>query len=196
MSRLRLFAAVGIDDAARAACSAAAARLRAAGFVARWVEPRNYHVTVAFLGGVEEERVDGVAFALEQVAPRIERFSLLLDALGAYPNERKARIAWAGPAGDVPAFAALCGAVRGALAGLGFCFDRTADPHVTLARADGRRALPQVAPLEAPPVAVDALTLYRSFTEPTGARYVPLATVSLGDPSPGRGRQAHAAKPR
>ncbi|HZW54548.1 MAG TPA: RNA 2',3'-cyclic phosphodiesterase [Candidatus Elarobacter sp.] len=178
--RRRLFVAVDVDDAARAACAGVAERLRAKGFDAKWVDPRNYHLTVAFLGGVDEERVSEVVSALEQVAPRIGGFTLPLDAVGAYPNERKARVAWVGPSAEVGAFGTLCGAVRSALVAAGFSFDRDADPHVTLARASGRYALPPVPPPVTAPVAVDALTLYQSFTEPSGARYVPLQRFPLG----------------
>jgi 2'-5' RNA ligase len=178
-SRRRLFVAVDLDDAARAACAAVARRLRAAGWSGKWVAPENYHLTVAFLGAVDEARVAGVAAALREVAARTPSFEAGLNAVGAFPNARKARVAWVGPAARVPAFGTLCGAVRSALAALGFAFDRDAEPHVTLARADGRGPLPSVEPPDAPPLRVGALTLYQSFTEPSGARYVALERFPL-----------------
>jgi 2'-5' RNA ligase len=50
---------------------------------------------------------------------------------------------------------------------------------VTIARADGEAALPPVA---APAAIVHAteLTLFRSFTEPAGARYVAIERFALG----------------
>ncbi|HEY0615304.1 MAG TPA: RNA 2',3'-cyclic phosphodiesterase [Candidatus Elarobacter sp.] len=182
-ARQRLFVAVELDDASRAACAGVAERLRIAGFDGRWVAPANYHLTIAFLGGVDEERAGAVAAALRDVAPRIGPFAVRLDAVGAYPSARKARIAWTGPAARVPAFEALGAAVRGALLPLGFSFERDADPHVTLARTDGRHPLPPVAPPSAPPVAVDAIALYQSFTEQTGARYVVLERFALAGTS-------------
>ena len=68
--RLRLFVAAEIDEPARAACADVAQRLRAKGFAAKWVLPENYHLTVAFIGGVEEARVESVRAAVRDAAAR------------------------------------------------------------------------------------------------------------------------------
>lgn len=177
--RRRLFIAADIDDAARAACARVAEALRVAGWPARWVSPENYHLTVAFLGGVDDERVAGLTAAARDAAALVRAFDVPLDTIGAFPNARKPRVAWVGPIAGVPAFGALCDAVRGPLAALGFTFEPHADAHVTLARSDGRVAMPAV---EAPGIApqrIAALTLYESFTERTGARYVTLDRFPL-----------------
>jgi RNA 2',3'-cyclic 3'-phosphodiesterase len=177
--RWRLFVAADLDEAARAACADVAQRLRAKRFAAKWVAPENYHLTVAFIGGVDEARVEGVRAAVRDAAAGASPLDVPLDAVGAFPNERRARIAWVGSSTPQSAFAALCGAVRSALGVLGFTFDRHADAHVTLARADGKSALPDVAAPAIAPVRVDSLTLYRSFTAPSGARYAALERFAL-----------------
>ena len=177
--RYRLFIAADIDDPARAACATVAERLRAAGWPGRWVAPENYHLTVAFLGGVDDERVAGLAAAARDAAAGHRAFDVPLDTVGAFPNARKPRVAWIGPAAAVPAFGALCDTVRRPLAVLGFTFEPHSDAHVTLARGDGRVALPVV---DSPPIAsqqIAALTLYQSFTERSGARYVALERFPL-----------------
>jgi len=168
-----------IDDVARAACAHCAEALRASGWSARWVAPEHYHVTVAFLGGVDDERVAEVIAAVRKAAAGVRAFDVPLDAAGAYPNSRKPRVAWIGPAAAVPPFGALCNAVRGPLAALGFTFAEHADAHVTLARGDGRVAMPDVEAPRIAPQRIDSLTLYESFTERTGARYVALDRFTL-----------------
>jgi RNA 2',3'-cyclic 3'-phosphodiesterase len=177
---MRLFVAADVDDAARAACAGVAERLRAKGFAGKWVPPENYHLTVAFLGGVDAERTGDVAAAVRRAAMRLALLEVPLDAVGAFPSERRARVAWVGPSARLPAFGTLCGVVRSELAALGFEFDAHADAHVTLARSEGRAALPSVAPPHLAPVRIDALTLYRSITAPSGARYEPLERFRLG----------------
>jgi RNA 2',3'-cyclic 3'-phosphodiesterase len=183
--RWRLFVAADIDEAARAACADVAERLRAKGFAAKWVPPENYHLTVAFVGGVDEPRVGEVESALREAAARAHAVDVPLDAVGAFPNERRARIAWVGSRVPQPGFAELCGVVRGALSALGFVFDRHTDAHVTLARAEGRAALPSVPAPKIAPVTTGSLTLYRSFTERAGARYEPLTRFALAAPASG-----------
>jgi 2'-5' RNA ligase len=175
-----LFVAGDLDSETRTACADVAQRLRSKRFAAKWVTPENYHLTVAFIGGVDEERVGAVRAALEETVTRLAPLEVPLDAVGAFPNERRARIAWVGSHRPVPEFATLCGAVRSALSELGFTFDRHADAHVTLARAEGRAALPSVAPPAIAPVRLDSLTLYRSFTEHGGARYEPVERFRFG----------------
>jgi 2'-5' RNA ligase len=177
--RRRLFIAAGIDDAAREACARVAGELRAAGWSARWVAPENYHLTVAFLGGVDDERVAGVVAAARGAAASVCAFDVPLDTAGAFPNARKPRVAWVGPAAAAPAFGALCDVVRRPLAALGFTFQEHADAHVTLARSDGRIAMPAVEAPDIAPQRIASLTLYESFTERTGARYVALEHFPL-----------------
>ena len=179
--RRRLFVAVDLDDAARAFCARAAERLRAKGWHARFVTPENYHLTVAFLGGVDEERIPAIAAALHEVAPTIPPLGVALERVGAFPSERHPRVAWIGPRAPLPAFGTLCGVVRSALVVLGFSFDGNADPHVTLARADknSHGALPAVEPPSTATLHVDRLTLFQSFTERAGAHYEAIALFPL-----------------
>jgi len=193
--RWRLFVAADIDDAARAACARVADALRAKDFAAKWVQPENYHLTVAFIGAVDESRVAEVESAIRDAAAHASAIDVPLDAVGAFPNERRARIAWVGSHAPQPAFAALCGAVRSALSALGFVFDRHTDAHVTLARAEGRAALPSVPAPKIAPITVGSLTLYRSFTERAGARYEPLMRFALGTPASGPGGDGANAPP-
>jgi 2'-5' RNA ligase len=180
VTRRRLFVAVDLDEASRKACADAAARLRSAGCVARWIAPENYHFTVAFLGGVAAERVDDVRGMLASSAADLRAFELNLGVVGAFPNERRARVIFVGPRRAVPAFASMCAAVRMELATLGFAFDDGHDDaHVTLARAKDV-PLPMVAPPVTRPLCVNSLALYESFTEPRGARYVRLEELGFG----------------
>ncbi|MDQ6943467.1 MAG: RNA 2',3'-cyclic phosphodiesterase [Candidatus Eremiobacteraeota bacterium] len=172
--RYRLFIAADIDDAARAACAHVAETMRAKDWAARWVAPENYHLTVAFLGGVDDERIAALTAAAREAAVSVRAFDVPLEIVGAFPNARKPRLAWIGPAAAVAAFGALCDAVRCPLAVLGFTFEPHSDAHVTLARSDGRAALPAVEAPQIAPQRIASVTLYASFTERTGARYVVL----------------------
>ena len=178
----RLFVAAELDAAARDACARVAERLRAQGWSGRFGAPETYHLTLAFLGSVEDgERVDAVRAALREIVPALPQFALALDAVGAFPDPRRPRVAWVGPAQAVPAFGTLCGVVRSVLVAQGFSFDPHADAHVTLARSEGRGPLPPVAP-PGITVAVETVTLFESHTGPAGARYEALERLALAVP--------------
>jgi RNA 2',3'-cyclic 3'-phosphodiesterase len=164
----------------RQACARAAAALRESGFAARWVAPERYHLTVAFLGMVDENRLDDVAATIRAAAASAMPFELPLDAAGAFPNPKHVRVAWVGSRDPQPAFAAVCSAVRGALHPLGFTFEDEAVPHVTLARADGSQRLPWIAIPQGVVLRTASLALFRSAGEPGGSRYVVLDRFPLG----------------
>ena len=100
---MRLFIAADLDDGARAAVSGAVARLRARSERGRqgsargvsWVDARNLHLTLHFLGDVEEDRlsvlVDALAPALEFDAPRVG-----LAGWGVFPPRGPVRVIWLG----------------------------------------------------------------------------------------------------
>lgn len=112
--------------------------------------------------------------ALAPIAP----FTLQLDVVGAFPNRRQARVIWAGASARVPRFDELAGAIRASLEPHGFSFSQPAEPHVTLARAEGCR-LAGIGPQALPSLTVGEVILYESFTEAAGVRYAPLAQVPL-----------------
>jgi len=131
----------------------------------RTTRPENLHVTLAFLGKVEEARVAEVERAASEVAPRA--VSLVLDQPGYWTHNR---IAWAGASVVPPALEALVSELRGALAKSQIRFDaKSFVSHVTLLR-DAREpaAMPALAPIE---WRLDGFALVQSVTLPRGSRY-------------------------
>src|SRR5256885_5706274 len=127
--------------------------------------PENLHVTLAFLGAVEDTRVTEVERAAGQVAAR--RFPLILDQPGYW---KKNRIAWAGASSVPRELDAMVAELREALARAEVGFDtKPFVSHVTLLR-DARepRAIPELAPIE---WRLDGFALVQSITLPRGSRY-------------------------
>jgi 2'-5' RNA ligase len=187
---MRCFVAVDVADDVRAAAAAVQARLREAapGADVRWVEPRQFHVTLQFLGAVADERVPLVVEALR--APCADAAPLALSAgdLGAFPSVRRPRVVWAGLAGDVDALARVASAVGTALAPLGFTPEaRPFSAHLTLGRVRSPRRLAALtAAIEAArDIALGTWTvrevvLYQSRLRPTGAVYDAVARLAMG----------------
>jgi 2'-5' RNA ligase len=126
---MRLFFALWPDEAA-ASKLAEASKALAALTGGKPVAQDKIHLTLAFLGDLEEERLDRARRAADGL--RHEAFDLVLDEWGSF---RGARVAWAGctraPEALVRLQAYLAGRVREA----GFELEERAfSPHVTLAR--------------------------------------------------------------
>jgi len=106
---VRLFFALWPDDEVRARLTRWSRELHAL-CGGRATRPENLHVTLAFLGSVEEARVAEVERAAGEVAPRA--VSLVLDQPGYWKHNR---IAWAGASVVPPELEALVSELRGAL---------------------------------------------------------------------------------
>ena len=130
----RLFFALWPTAAARAALERLAADVALVSG-GKAVEAGKIHLTLAFLGEVDETRrgaLDAVARAVH-----VEPFTLTLDRVGSF---RRSRVAWAGASGVPAELLALQASLDEALRGKGFELEeRPFRPHITLARKTRER---------------------------------------------------------
>ena len=104
----------------------------------RWVEPQNLHLTLRFIGEVEEPQFPEIDSALSAI--RSPAFSLAMDGVSYFGDRRRARALWAGvrPCDEL---SALQSKTESALARTGLEPEtRKFHPHVTLARLKGMKA--------------------------------------------------------
>lgn len=190
---MRLFIGIELPDEARAALTRrstvlqSSLRARAPGAKIRWVEMANLHVTMAFLGQVEADAAEALRARLQPALDHAA-FEARLGALGAFPPSGPLRVIWAGFDRGVPEMISLHGTLYQRLRPLGFDPDhRTYAPHVTLGRVQatdrhGSREVRQAldaAPGIASTFTVASVTLFRSYTLPSGSRYEVLLRVPL-----------------
>jgi len=62
----------------------------------RWAQAEQLHVTLAFLGSVEERRLDDLTERLARAAAKRTGFETAVAGGGAFPNAARARVIWAG----------------------------------------------------------------------------------------------------
>jgi RNA 2',3'-cyclic 3'-phosphodiesterase len=188
---MRLFVAVEAPDAWREAAAAVQRALPAeVREHARLVDLANMHVTLRFIGEVEEADVPALESALAEALPPVE-VELTLGSVGTFGQPARTSVVWLGVAGDLEGLSALARRADAAVdAALGLEPEtRRYFPHLTLARvrngvpAAARRAIAEWArEVPAPPphhfVAREAL-LVRSRLGGEGARYQVLGRYGL-----------------
>jgi RNA 2',3'-cyclic 3'-phosphodiesterase len=188
---VRLFVGIGIDAAVIAAAQALATALRqraqdlAPGARITWIPPDLMHLTLRFIGHVDEPYAARIAVTL---APSVTLppFALALRGAGVFPEFGAPRVLWAGVQSGAVELRQLEGEIGNRLAAVGIPPDeRPFNPHLTLARvrnAAGLRSSVWLAPHAQEPVGtsrVDAITLYESRLSPQGPTYVPLQRTPL-----------------
>jgi 2'-5' RNA ligase len=199
---MRLFVAADLDDGARAAVAAAVTRFRTLAELARpgaahsvrWVDVRNLHLTLHFLGEIEEGRVPSLkavlAPALDLEPPRIR-----LAGWGVFPAKGAARVIWLGVAAGADALRAAHTALGQRLRSAGMTLEsRPFSPHLTVGRVkmpsgpDWGRLAGGRPPDPVCEWALHACTLFQSHLSPAGPAYrallgIPFAGVSVREPA-------------
>jgi len=187
---VRCFVAVDLPDDVRGAVAAlqAAARAAAPRADVAWVDATKLHLTLKFLGEVEDDAVPDVRAALEAVARRHAPFDIAAGGAGQFPSGPRPRVLWVGLAAGLREIGPFAAEVERAYLPLGFPLDaRLFRGHITIGRVRSPRGIARVVTaMAAAPAALGAWTvrdvvLYRSHLRGAqGSLYEPLARAALG----------------
>jgi 2'-5' RNA ligase len=158
---------------------------------ARWTRSEGRHLTLKFLGNVDDERVTEVADAVRAASVGHRRFRASFSEMGGFPNLRRPRVLWIGLGEGAEAMAELATDIDRELAVLGFESEsRPFHGHLTLAR------FPRPSVIDLPDVVapaegfdVEDVVLFRSQLHPKGARYTALEHFPLRESRGVRGAQ-------
>lgn len=184
---MRLFVAVELPEAVRREIAGRAARAARTLPPAKWSRADALHLTLAFLGEVEETAAAPLASALAGAVAPLPPFAARIAGAGAFPPRGGARVLWLGLEPAAP-FEALAAAVRGAIAGCGLSFDeKPFRAHLTVARcrtpwreSEREAALRTLGEAGALELRVERIALIESRLGPAGAAYTTLAEAVLG----------------
>jgi 2'-5' RNA ligase len=150
-----------------------------------WVTAERLHITIRFIGHVEDTRADEIRAAL---APPLvlDPFDLTIAGVGTFPPKGPPRVVWAGLTGGRDQLLAIESTVSERLARAGVPReDGRYNPHLTLARvrdAAGLRSATLVGSIREVSLgttSVDAITLFESRLSPKGPTYVALSRTPL-----------------
>ena len=163
----------------------------------RWTRVENMHLTLKFLGNIDQHQVALILTRLRQVGRDCPAFQIEARQLGGFPSLGRPRVIWAGlhdtandedPQGEQHSpLPGLSKAIETALSELDFPVEqRDFRPHVTLGRVRSQRGWDRLLPLVQDyrhtsfgTSVIDRVSLYRSDLESTGAIYTALGSVPL-----------------
>lgn len=178
---IRLFVAIDLPEDVRAQVAALCVGVPAA----RWVAPENLHLTLRFIGEVDEGRLHDIDEALSAV--HATAFDVALEGVGCFPPRRAPKVLWVGVAKN-GALVHLRDKVESALVRIGLEPEgRKYAPHVTLARLRTahmgriREFVSRNLSFRAGPFPVRSFTLFSSFLSRQGAIHRAEADYPLGE---------------
>lgn len=187
VSTIRTFIAANLDQGLRAVLAGVQDRLKATRADVGWVRPENLHLTLKFLGQVEEGRIGAIGEVTAGAVGGCGPIRLVFQGLGAFPRPREARVVWIGLSHGADTLAALQARIETGLEQLGFAREaRPFTAHLTLGRVRGPERREQLARAlaEAPAeplgeMVLDRIELMKSNLSAAGARYTILQSFPL-----------------
>jgi 2'-5' RNA ligase len=185
MAKVRTFIAVEIAEEVRKRIAEFQEKLRQEPGRVSWSKPENIHLTLKFLGDVEETEIPKIVEAVERAVEGIAPFEVAVESSGGFPSLRRPRVLWIGCNDEDGRLKELAERVEQELAGLGYPRERRRfSPHLTI----GRPKSPFIEKISqrmeqtefvGGTMPVREVVVMKSQLHPKGAIYTPLARVAL-----------------
>lgn len=157
-------------------------------FPVKWVKPENLHLTLKFIGDIDQQTADLMKQKMEEMPPVHNAFETVVSGTGVFPNIKKPRVFWSGITHGAEELAELAKKVDNFTAGFNIEKEkRSFKPHLTLGRMKNPKFIRGLENFISPDIlyagtfVVDKLILMKSDLKPTGAEYTPLARHMLAE---------------
>ncbi len=186
---MRAFIAVDLAEEVLAEIEKFVARMRSRLPGARWVTPKNLHLTLRFLGESDSQQLATLAASLESISSRYRPFAARCRGIGFFPSSRRPQIFWVGLDDPSEDLGNLQKEVEAAVRRGGFEPERRIySPHLTLARFRNPRSDPRYGEISREfekqdfgTSSISELVLYQSILKREGAEYHVLKRLVLSD---------------
>ncbi len=184
---MRCFIAIDISDDVRRSISAIINNCsKYSNDSIRWISSENIHLTLKFLGEVNEDIIFKIKESLESVCKKHGVFKINVKGVGVFPSPKYANVLWAGVE-DSEQLKSLYTDIEDAMSKIGFEREkRRFSPHITFGRVKHRRQIDIVLKelytfkdTIFGSIEVNEVLLMKSILRPSGAEYTVTARFRL-----------------
>ncbi|NWF52506.1 MAG: RNA 2',3'-cyclic phosphodiesterase [Nitrospirae bacterium] len=184
---LRCFVSIEIPETVKQVIGYLVEILKKRDVDVRWVENKNIHLTLKFLGKTPEKLLPRINESLQKVAISYDPIYIKICKTGVFPNRKYPRVIWVGIE-DSETLIRLQSDIENSITLLGFQKEeRTFHPHLTIARVRSQRGIQTLIneldnhrEKDFGGVEVRSIKLMRSELKPTGAQYYCIYEIPLG----------------
>lgn len=177
---MRTFIAINLNPDLKDTLANLVARLEKKGGHVKWVNQESMHLTLKFLGEIDENTALKIEDVLKRISGHTKPFILSLRGAGYFPQDRRnPRVLWIGLS-EEKALIALEEELEAELEKLGFSREkRKFHPHLTLGRVKSAAGIAEIIDaLEREretnfgEMTVKRITFFQSILKPSGAEYL------------------------
>jgi len=153
----------------------------------KWVSFENLHITLKFLGEIDNKKKYDVTAVMNDVVKKIKQFIVTLEGLGCFPSLKNPRVLWVGVTQGDKEMIEVANELENSLAHIGFKKeDKKFHPHLTIGRIKTFCKVDEILQktIKTEPFSVDAVVLFKSTLKPEGPIYEELQKFPLITASP------------
>lgn len=187
---MRAFIAVELPEEIKSYLAQIETKLKSSKADVSWVSPANIHLTLKFLGEIDEVKLNRLIPIIEQTCADNGQFPANLSSFGAFPSTNSPRVVWAGAGKGNDRFKKIVSELEEKIEKIGV--DKETRPfsaHITIGRVrSGLNREKLIAALNAlinepktgfPEFMVTKLTLFKSTLSSKGPSYTALKEANL-----------------
>jgi len=180
---MRTFLAFEIPDKIKKEVDRLIAEEKKKSLPIKWVKFENLHITLKFLGEIEESKIREIIPILEDTTKNFTGFDINLEGIGCFPHPGNPRVLWIGVKNGVTMLTDIAREIEKNLGAAGFQEDKRFHAHLTFARTRKFCKLDKILalPFTTEDFSVNSVTLFESVLKPEGPVYAALKKFNLSD---------------
>ena len=145
----------------------------------RWEKPEKLHLTLKFLGNVEDEQARRMSAALEQLAETYSPFVLNISEFGGFPRLKNPRVLYVGLS-ENENLSTFHSELDLTLSKFGFeKEERKFTPHITIGRVKQKISVKQAPDITKTAFEITQIGIIKSELRSSGSIYTPLKLFKL-----------------
>ncbi len=153
----------------------------------KMMEQSSLHITLNFVGDVEDREIPGLCKAFTKALESVEPFRIELSGFGGFPNLECPRVLWTGVDEGTESLIDINEKFKNIIEDFGFLQEKRYSPHITIARTQHRdidsdiikRIQSSFERMQFDAFRAKSVVVFNSLQEKKGPTYIPLATLPM-----------------
>ena len=180
---MRLFIGIDLPSSIKEKIDQIKNSLKKCSLDAKWINSQNAHLTLKFLGQVEEKKIPLISKLIESTANEFNALKIEFRSFGFFPNDRKPRIFFVSTSKE-DALKSISQRLENKLESVGFEKEDKFKSHITLARLKSLKNITCVkTKIEkltlGNPFIVNKIVLFKSILSRSGPLYEKIFSASF-----------------
>ncbi len=185
---MRTFIAINLPDTLKESIGESIRQYKSFGVYVKWVHSKKIHITLKFLGEIDENKIVEIEDAIQKVASQYRPFQLSVEGWGGFPNLHKPRVFWTGIQQGKEHLITIAKDLETYLEPLGFEREkRSFSPHITIGRVKSLSGIHKLTEtmekqqFQKTAFEVKQIEFIKSELTPRGPVYTSIKTCNIGE---------------